>query len=293
MDIQNAITLIESDSDFHLLRKFKGLPQAYNPDPTDGTKLFKVCFLDTETTSLDTSTCKVIDLAMRVVAFDSEGRFYSVDAPFQQFNDPGEPLSDEVKAITGYTDEMLTGKSINWDEVNELVHDCALVVAYNSAYDRPVLERYHAVFADLNWGCAMVDVDWFGLFGTMGKLEWLVYKIGSLFFEAHQALADVDIMIHMLSINIPDTEHSVFSQILEQARTKRLRVRAVGAPFEVKDELRNNGYRWEDDGVKPKAWCKSVTEPELEAELELLTQLHCRNPQVNPISAKNRFTSRV
>ncbi|MBE0470226.1 MAG: hypothetical protein IBX55_12055 [Methyloprofundus sp.] len=292
MNIQEAISLISQNPDYKIMTKFSGLPPVYcAPVPDD--RIFKVCFLDTETTSLDTSSCKVIDLAMRVVEFGSDGRLFSVGEPYQEFNDPGEPLSEDVKAVTGYTDEMLAGKSIDWVEVANIVSDCALVVAYNSQYDRPVLERFCPLFSELNWGCAMVDVDWFELFGTKGKLEWLAYKVEGLFFEAHQAIADVDIMIHMLSILQPGTEKTVFSQILEQARQKRFRLRAVGAPFDSKDDLKKNGYKWEDDGFKPKAWCKTVDETKLSDELEYLATIGCRNPATSPVSPKDRFTDRA
>jgi DNA polymerase-3 subunit epsilon len=292
MEIINALKTVESNPEYRVLRKFNGLPAAYHtPAPED--RVFKVCFLDTETTSLDTFSCKVIDLAMRVVEFGSDGRLFRVGEAYQEFNDPGEPLSEDVKAVTGYTDEMLVGKSIDWSEVSSIVSDCALVVAYNSQYDRPVLERFCPAFAELNWGCAMVDVDWFGLFGTKGKLEWLAYKIESLFFEAHQAIADVDIMVHMLSILQPGTQTTVFSKILDQARQKRFRIRAVGAPFDAKDQLKKSGYQWEDDGVKQKAWCKSVVEAEMQSELSKLSEMGCRSPQINPILIKDRFTNRI
>lgn len=292
MDIKEALSVVEASPGHKVLRKFTGLPAAYQvPAPED--RVFKVCFLDTETTSLDTSSCKVIDLAMRVVEFGSDGRLFRIGEAYQEFNDPGEPLSEDVKAVTGYSDEMLAGKSIDWNEVANMVSDCALVVAYNSQYDRPVLERFCPMFSELNWGCAMVDVDWFGLFSTKGKLEWLAYKIESLFFEAHQAIADVDIMIHMLSILQPGTEKTVFSQILEQARQKRFRLRAVGAPFDSKDDLKKNGYKWEDDGSKPKAWCKTVDETHLNTELEYLSTIGCRNPVTLQVSPKDRFTDRV
>lgn len=292
MQEQDALKTLETNPNFLVLKKFQGLPSAFH-QPSTEDKVFKVCFLDTETTSLDTSSCKVIDLAMRTVEFGSDGRLFRIGAPYQEFNDPGEPLSEDVKAVTGYTDEMLAGKSIDWDKVADIVSDCALVVAYNSQYDRPVLERFCPVFAELNWGCAMIDVDWFELFGTKGKLEWLAYKIENLFFEAHQAIADVDIMIHMLSILQPGTQTTVFSKILDQARQKRLRLRAVGAPFDSKDDLKKNGYKWEDDGSKPKAWCKTVDEAQLSAELEYLATIGCRNPVTIPVSPKDRFTDRV
>lgn len=45
--------------------------------------------------------------------------------------------------------------------------------------------------------------------------------------------------------------------MLERARAPSWRFRAVGAAFELKDELRLHGYRWDADG---KAWWREVSD---------------------------------
>lgn len=292
MDIEQAVNQVASDGRYRLLKQFTGLGEFVNP-PVDSIGTFKACFLDTETTSLDPQSAKIIDLAFRIVEFAPDGMMYKVHPPYQHFNDPGEPLSEDVIAVTGYTNEILAGHEIDWSEVYELVKDCALVVAYNSSYDRPILERYCPVFAELNWGCAQVDVDWFKLFGTKGKLEWLAYKVGGIFYGAHQALIDVDVMVHLLSLNQPESDTPIFAQILEKARQKQFRIRAVGAPFDFKDELKASGYKWEDVPGKPKAWCKSVSEEELEAETTFLSSGGCFSPVILNLTPKERYSGRV
>ncbi|WP_044412432.1 3'-5' exonuclease [Thiomicrospira microaerophila] len=289
MTLHDAISVIEQSDKFKLLKKFNGLAPRFNKP---GPETRKVCFLDTETTSLDTAECKVIDLAMRIVEFDAAGNFYCVGTAYQSFNDPGEPLSDEVKKVTGYSDEMLTGQAIDWNQVTTLVDECVLVVAYNAGFDRPILERFAPVFAQKHWGCAMVEVDWFTLFGTKGKLEWLAYKIGGLYFDAHQALADVDIMVQLLSLPAPDGR-PVFHHLLSKARVKTTLLRAVGAPFEAKDNLKAAGFRWEDNGLRAKAWTKSFSADQVDEALAFLSSLGCKKPERIELSALDRYSTRA
>jgi DNA polymerase-3 subunit epsilon len=293
MTIANALTIIEQSEDYRVIKRFKGLPASFKNKqqlPLD-SKVYRACFLDTETTGLDTNQCEIIDVAIKLVEFDAEGNFYSVLGSYQSFQQPSEPLSEEVKKVTGYTDELLAGHQIDWITVENLVKDCNIVVAYNSRFDRPVLERYCNVFSQLNWGCAMLDIPWFDYFGTKGKLEWLAYKVANLYFDAHQAMADVDITVYLLSLRTQEDGKTLLADVLDAARIKRYYVRAEGSPFDAKDLLKSRGYRWEADEVAghPKAWCKIIEQTELLQEKQFLDEINCRSPIAGVIKPKQRF----
>ena len=61
-----------------------------------------VCFLDLETTGLIEKEDKIIELAVKVVAVNSEsGELIGVVYEYQSFNDPKEPIDEEVTKING------------------------------------------------------------------------------------------------------------------------------------------------------------------------------------------------
>jgi len=72
-------------------------------------------------------------------------------------------------------------------------------------------------------------------------------------------------------------------------------IRAVGAPFEFKDDLRKRGYRWDPgDGDREKAWWIIVEDTE--AELKWLHEDVFGNAVKLPmmqVTAKNRFSIRA
>ena len=47
---------------------------------------------------------------------EKSGKIISIDQEYESFNDPNEPLDEKITQITGITDEMVEGKSIDWSE---------------------------------------------------------------------------------------------------------------------------------------------------------------------------------
>ena len=70
-------------------------------------------------------------------------------------------------------------------------------------------------------------------------------------------------------------------------------VRAIGAPFDAKDELKRRGYRW-DGGDKghPRYWWREVSNQELAEEKAFLASVHPQFEQqavFETRNARNRF----
>jgi len=85
------------------------------------------------------------------------------------------------------------------------------------------------------------------------------------------------------------------SVLLDSARKKRFAIRAVGAPFEFKDDLRKRVYRWDPgDGDREKAWWIIVedTEAELKWLAEHVFGTAVKLPVVQ-VTARERFSSRM
>ena len=69
-----------------------------------GVFKIKIIFFDTETTGLDCSCCKIIELAMVTV---EDGL---ITEEYDKFIKIGEPLSPKITQITSITDNMLEVK---------------------------------------------------------------------------------------------------------------------------------------------------------------------------------------
>lgn len=76
-----------------------------------------------------------------------------------------------------------------------------------------------------------------------------------------------------------------------------MRPTAWPAPFELKDQLKARGYRWNGDGgPQPRAWYVDVPEAAREAELKFLHEEIYRGEVdllVRRIDAHDRFSERV
>ena len=61
----------------------------------------------------------------------------------------------EVTALTGITNEMLTGQRIDDPAVLDLLSSSHLVISHNAAFDRPKLETRLPAFAGKPWACTV------------------------------------------------------------------------------------------------------------------------------------------
>ena len=85
--------------------------------------------------------------------------------------------------------------------------------------------------------------------------------------------------------------------LLDRARMPTWRIWAENAPFDLKDELKARGYRWNGEAnSKPRAWYIDVADAEREVELVYLqTQVYRREITLpmSRIDAYSRFSDRI
>jgi len=103
---------LEKSEQYRVLRKYEE-QDFYCSDCSDD-KLFGV-YVDVETTGLIQGKDKIIELAIVGFEFLPDGRIFRILKKFDEFEDPGFPISTEITALTGITDEMVEGKHINED----------------------------------------------------------------------------------------------------------------------------------------------------------------------------------
>ena len=253
--IDQAVAVLETHADFRILRRIGPSDGWRLPGPRPKSR--RGLFVDVESTGLDLETDEVIEVALLPFSYDPHsGEILEVieGQALNELRDPGIPIPEESQQIHGITDEQVRGKTIEAAKVEALVSSADLILAHNAAFDRPMLERLWPIFTEKPWACSLTEIDWRAEGFGAGKLDYLLMQQG-WFFEGHRALHDCLAGVFLLTLMLPASNRRALVALLENARRWQVAIRAVGAPFEAKDQLRKRGYRW-DPGTpgRDKAW---------------------------------------
>ena len=284
---------LEATGDYRVLRKIQ---QRRIITPPDGAPTKNGLFVDVETTGLDPDRHEIIELAMAPFTYSKDGRIYTIGEPFQQLHEPKDPISAEITAITGITQDMVRGRKLDSHVVEAFMESADLIVAHNANFDRRFLENFSPAFEMKPWACSIQQVDWRseGFEGT--RLGYLVAGAG-FFYDRHRAQNDCYAAIELLAKPLPFSGVPAFRQLLENARKATWRIWASHAPFELKDALRERGYKWNSGGNGTlRAWFIDVDEDKREAELTFLqNEIYQREIDLpmRRIDAYTRFSNRI
>jgi DNA polymerase III subunit epsilon len=235
--------VLEAHPDFKVLRRLQ--PQMSFAPAAQGARIERVAILDTETTGLSAEQDRIIELAVVVVDVDvTTGRPVGEVTVFDGLEDPGRALSPEIVALTGITDEMVRGKTLDESELAQVMQGVRWVVAHNAGFDRPFVEaRLPDWFSALPWACSFADMDWKAQGVGSAKLESLAQAAG-WFYDAHRADVDCHALLAVLARPYADGQTGL-GHLWQQVQNIQYRLAAVGAPFESKDALKARGYRWD------------------------------------------------
>jgi DNA polymerase-3 subunit epsilon len=291
--LETLAQTLEATGDYRVIRRLKPRPRTI---PPSGTPLRLGLVVDVETTGLDPQRDEIIEIAMTPFTYGLDGAVFSVDESFQGLRQPSEPISPEITAITGITNEMVAGQVIEPAAVAKFAAPASLVIAHNAAFDRRFLERFSDVFSTKPWACSLGQIDWAaeGFEGT--KLAYLAQATG-FFYDRHRAMHDCLATIELLAMRLPRSDVTGLSRLLDGARAVTCRIWAENSPFDLKETLKARGYRWNGDpGPQPRAWYIDVPESQREAEVRFLrSEIYRRevDPLVRRIDAYDRFSDRI
>jgi len=255
--------------------------------------LVKAIVLDTETTGIDIKNDRIIELGMVVFEYcPITGQAYRVLETYNELEDPSIPIPPESTKIHGITDDMVRGKRINEADVQALISDVSLIIAHNAKFDRGFVEARFPFFVNKAWACSFSQVPWKEEGMGSAGLEFLAYRYG-FHYEGHRASNDCHALLEVLQQTLPESDTKVMLRLLENARTKELKVWALNSPFDSKDALKARGYRWVADR---KTWATSIPAVLLEPETEWLrSEVYGGRPfqlELESMDAMNRFSSR-
>lgn len=268
--LEDSARELESSGLFQVLRRF--VPKdVFNDD--DGAPKKTLMVVDTETTGTNFQKDKVFEIGYVLVEFSPEtGKLYKVLDRHTDLEDPGFPLPEIIERITGVTYDQVEGKTFNRAKINADIARADMVIAQNAAFDRKFLEPEFPAFKALPWLCSVVQAPWEEMTISTRKQDYLAWKVAGIYYEAHRALTDSEVLLEIIS-HVGPQDKSIFKHILDVGTEATFTVWANNSPFETKDALKVEGYRW-SDGTEPgkfKAWYKEgVTDPD--AEVAYLAQ---------------------
>lgn len=228
----------------------------------ENTPLRSIAVLDFETTDLTPQAGAVIEGAVVRVEILPDGRLGEKLEEYASFNDPGIAIPEEITQITGITDEMARGHKLDWERFNSILARADLLVSHNASFDRAWLE-HHGKFKGPRWACSLKMIDWSQAHRmpcrTLKHLAWE----HDLFPNAHRALDDVNTLVFLLGQACKSNPSRTYVQeMIENSAIKRMVVFATASPFESKDVLKENQFRWSPE---KRVWWKIVPESEIPA----------------------------
>lgn len=245
-DLQGDPTLqryareLDASDDFRVLRRLPRPDELWlMPTPAAGGDIV-VGVVDCETTGL-ADDAKVIEIAMLKMTLVG-GQLADITEPMSMLEDPGEPLSPEIKSITDITDDDLHGQRFNEGLLAHAMGDVDVLCAFNAPFDAAHLTRR---FPGMRhpWIDARSEFDWRGA-GHDGRSQQALLAGFGHFYEAHRAASDIWALAMLIAMLAADGR-TIAAHVVDNGRRVDVRIAAVAAPFAVKDLLRARGYRWQ------------------------------------------------
>lgn len=283
---------LEAHPDFCVTRRLQ--PRLHWPAACEGQGVCRVVVLDTETTGLDQSKDRIMELALLRVDVDrATGMPVGTVQVYDGLEDPGMPIPKEVQNITGINDAMVQGHRLDEERVAAMLDGVDLVIAHNAGFDRPFTEARMPQFRNLAWACSFADIGWREQGRSSAKLESLAREMG-WFYDAHRAEMDCHALLAVLTVNLPKLAHTGLAHLMAQAHKPSYRLQATNAPFDAKDQLKARGYRW---SAEQKVWHTRVGDSKaLQTEFDWLKEnaYHQRSAvvQFEKLDALVRYSTR-
>ncbi len=242
--------------------------------------------IDLETTGIDPQRHRIIEIAVRLFGFDASGRITRIDPLHSWLEDPGEPLDPTIIRLTGLHDADLAGQTIDEAALDVLLRSVDVLVSHHAGFDRKFIDQRFAGLRGRAWACSLREIDWPARGMNGGSLPWLLTQLG-FFHDAHRAGADVDAVIALLGHRAEGGRTALY-ELLDRASRSTFLISAIGAPYGVKDELKQRGYRWNAGEM---TWQREIPFAERAAE-EAWLHRHVYDPSLRPKASGPRVDER-
>ena len=110
--------------------------------------------IDLETTGLNPQQDRITEIAACRFIGGEKKEIYTT------LINPGIPVPKNIVEITGITDDMVKGHSIDWNNVQTIFEKSQLIVAHNASFDRSFTDKKIDLSKNKIWACSINDIDW-------------------------------------------------------------------------------------------------------------------------------------
>jgi DNA polymerase III subunit epsilon len=193
--LQRDVDRLAATGDFRVLRRLPQIGEvwAQSSPIVDRLAMTKIVVVDVETTGLDPATAKIIEIAIVTLSIcDKTGTLLDVQPPQSWLDDPGEPLTEEIKQLVGLTDRDLAGQRFDDEAIRTALDDADIICAHNVAFDYShLIKRFPGL--ENGWACSLKDIAWWEHhnLGQLGlSVGALLASAGYFAAEAHRAGPD-------------------------------------------------------------------------------------------------------
>lgn len=253
----------------------------------------KGIILDMETTGISARTNEIFEIGMIAFTFDATGSIGDVTRVFGGLRQPSAAIPEDINRLTGITDDMVAGQSIDMAAMQAMIDPADLIIAHNAGFNRPFCEAFSPMFSQKAWACSNSEINWSARGYEGNKLGYLIGQAG-YFHDGHRAVNDCLALLEVLAREGDGSAFTAFKELYDASLRSRVRIFAQNCPFEMKDHLKARGYRWSDgsDG-RPKSWWIEVSQDGLNDELHYLrTEIYRysdADPLIMHLTAFDRF----
>lgn len=194
--------------------------------------------IDTETTGMNPDVDRTIEVA--VTLFDVK-HAQPVASFASLIQGPAENAAESINGVPAAMLPEAREAERVWSAVRWIAEPAQIIIAHNSEFDRqftPDLGR--------PWVCSEGDITWpdSNKGGRGGSLAHLALSFGLGVASAHRAMADVDTLARILT-RLAEKGHDLEAMLVHAMRPKAM-FHSL-APFEMKDVVKNAGFRWDPD----------------------------------------------
>lgn len=97
---------------------------------------------------------------MIAFTFDATARLGDVTGIYGGLQQPSVSIPSDITRLTGITDDMVAGQSIDIAALQAPIDPADLLIAHNAGFDRPFCEAFSHPFSGKAWACSNAEVDW-------------------------------------------------------------------------------------------------------------------------------------
>lgn len=248
-------------------------------------RVIAVVFVDIETTGTAPESDRIIKLSLvRCTVSLDRKQIISIDRLYGGYEDPKFKIPAEATELNGINNAMVQGQSFNMEEALGFFSDPPLAIAFNAKFVRPFFDRRFTSLSKLAWASVVQEINWADSGFNGRKLEYIVQSAG-YFYDVHKGNADGLALCNMLYLH-PEA----MASLLDNSLRNEYKIEAVDAPYEVKDKLKEKGYRWDPDAH---VWNIRVYSPEdVAGQIAELSSLYAKavdSAKVTLYTAQDRY----